>query len=796
VRLMSKRFRKNGNFSAEESCEILELIAEHQTDAVLYLSGMYGVSPSEILEIISNQLRSNPGTELKPSFVIEMYRKGASFSQLDRVLEMRVGTAALLVHLFLKSEAQAEGTRRKSKFSDTELFELYTIAPLENLQAFSEDSSELKVIAYLASKNASYRQIASLLDVTQELIMLSLQMRGITLKAGRKSSVSALTPDEVREIHDLYLRELKDSVSTVAKELDIKPSVLFETDFVKPSDEYVSENILSVMFKVLEDVQRLYILLLRQHGLSYSEIAEYNTAFTKFKQPLPLSLIHRVLHAGFPQDIPQTIYEQASRDVVSLLESKGFLKRSTEPTPSVVEIEAPSQKKVSVLSIVEGSLLPRHLNSELLDITVADVEYITYLNTRYQLNVYEISDFVYRSLTAPAIRDVLVAANVKPKLSRSLSNYPEAINLIETLRVYKEFSVDRISYATGIRPEKVMFFIDLRKMPQSHIKVYNSQEVWTGEISSFVDPVRNISGLTKIEFVESFVNASQKSVAQVMSELGLKRIHPTLTLEDLRTILYINNIPVRLDLEFPEKLVAENIIPSIKANLSSLYVPISPISRSTLPRKIVLPAVEQIVTTPAVTEVIRDKKLYPLDEFPSISIMDIERIIDLHQTFEMSAEEIRFHEIYNISPEEIVSIFELVGVPYDSHVTTLTEERLSRMRKNLSRVGSIEQLSSVHNNVPVEKLKLLIRRRKIDSKKPEITFDFRKEAKSYLGLSEEKIREVCEAYKDFKLDSAAIAVLFDLESRKDVRRILHENSVPLRLEEETSVIEGLEEYGI
>jgi len=519
---------------------------------------------------------------------------------------------------------------------------------------------------------------------------------------------------------------------------------------------------METLVRLMPLVERFEILLLRQKGLSYADIQrEVADLYLKRKVKPQLSVIAYIIDLGFPKSIDMTAYQNALRTIEAHL-AKG------------------SRRKVR---LAPNSAEPFHYIEELFDLTPADTEFIIYLNQKYDMNLFEINLFVYQMISVPQLRELFAYFGITPTRSRMV-DIREA-NKITDLREIKKYSVKTISEITGIKPVKVMFFIDYRKLNADKVYTYTSNGVWTGNETTFIDPVRDISGSVRNQIIQMYRTDTSSTAESISRQFAYTRISP----QDVRSLLYVRDVPLRIKDEFPTPTTRPQKEPPLIRQPSTIPI----VYQEPLPivREIAPPRELEVSTLEIpISDDLSD--LFPIE---GLSLLDIERIVDLNQTFCLTTEEIQRFEFPEVTEDDILKAFKYAQQPYKK-CSEVTKEKANRILKSMARTTSLQHLADIFQQ-PLEKIKYLIRKKYLKARtsaEDPKAYDYVTDAFEILGTNKELQLEMCDAYQSF--NSAEIAYTLGFASRKDVRRILHECvRQDIRLREEFTLVEDLEAFG-
>lgn len=111
----------------------------------------------------------------------------------------------------------------------------------------------------------------------------------------------------------------------------------------------------------------------------------------------------------------------------------------------------------------------------------------------------------------------------------------------------------------------------------------------------------------------------------------------------------------------------------------------------------------------------------------------------------------------------------------------MSGDRKHKIMRNLKKASSLKELADTHK-MSLEKLKFLVRHRRLPVPEKEVSFNYKSEARNICGVSSEDCHKIVADYDDY--NSEFLREVYGLGSRADIRRILAEHNKPLRLEEE------------
>lgn len=728
-----------------EKVDIAELVLTRQRTVAEYLAEVYNVPVDVILEIVYSSKRSNP-KEVDPSiekFILDATEIGATYQQLDEYF----GLSISFVSSVLRSHNIVKRRGRRSNVPSVDFLRVLYNSRGRTSTSLNSHETEIDV-----DRAESFAQIKPILSSSAAQLRAALNVEG---SSDVESEIyDELSDEDIQQINSHFVDETEDIVRDIAEELDVDTSVVIDATFEAPT---LAEELHAIDFisKGVSDEERFKFLLLRQCGCNYRHIAYFYKRLTNSKEELPLGLIDRVIRQGFPTRINYPLYNSVKAQITKLLD---LHKQDCAVLFDLKELE------------------PHHLLPSLSGITVADVEYMDYLSSRYLLNVYEIKHFAYQRFSYDQIRAVFQYMKKRPSSTHTMdfSNVSEVIHM----RNQDQMSVKDIADSLRIKEEKVMFIIDSNMCSQSEVVVKDYRGL--KEYLSFIDPVRKISGSIKTNILTYLREGRYVTAQKVIDDLGLSIYK--ISCADIRSLMYARQYPINMALEFPK---AKPQSPQLKVSIPSRSFEYAPVNRIYGSRPLVITSKVEIVEAPVKEPVapvaVVDKRLYPLQNHPDISVAKIERLCDLNTTFGLTLSEIIHFEILSMSEEQLLEIFKLAGVKYDATCSEVSGQRKQKIMRNLKKVSSLKELADLHA-MSLEKLKFLVRHRRLPVPDNEVSFNYKSEAQNICGVSSEDCHKIVDDYPEY--DSETLREVYGLGSRADIRRILAEHNKPLRLEEE------------
>lgn len=756
------------------------------------------ISDDELLSIYHSMASS----EIKPvslEVLAELYRAGARVTQIERLLatsNTRIYRALFLAK-FQRDEHGQYSNKNKDPITDDQVLQKYAELiqpiPLSTLEQETESDSQnesdeeasdikedIEITTdekdeYDASKESdfipyAYKKGVSLLTLAQfckqsiRNIKAFIHDAGEAVRPAHRGKGKPLTEDDVKDIWSSFVLESNDILESVAQELNIDRTIVLETSLNDLLNQYGSNasKRLAYTEKLVEMtpiLTKLQIVLLRQKGLSYQNImfAEADMNLAKRSQKFQVDAIAKILEDGIPEDIDADTYLAAVRSVESYL-SKGKRRR--------VKFEYSTIEK-------------HHYLEYFFDLTPADIEFIIYLNQKYLLNLCEIRLYVYNFITIDKLRELFASKKIKPTRFKQIPQ--DTVRDILSARESLSYSLEELAKDLKIAQERILFFTDYFLNGDLKTKRFESNGAWRGDFTYSTDTVRNLSSLQRQEILSLYMSNSSITANEIATEFS--SYNRKLDASDIRSLLYIRGIPLRMDAEFGIPTMESDTHTDIEEQVPQRQ------DRQIIafkPEDLQVPIPRPIVQPPT-----QARNLYPLSQY--LSILDMERVVDLNHTFGLTLSEIEKFEYIGVPLEDLAKSFAYENAEISKN-SEVSRERASRIEKAFTKVKTLQEVFEIYSTIPIEKIKYLMRKGFIKIRNLDrVVFDFKPFVRQILDTDFDTRVEI-ETQYERGMSSAELAYLYELGSRKAVRRILHESpNVELRIEDEIKLIDGFEE---